>query len=62
MFLETLVDFIIIHKDDLQDWLFVLLTKWERIYLDLCKQKFRKLLMSQGKYLGQNRVLPAFDI
>ncbi|XP_032301678.1 CLIP-associating protein 1 isoform X25 [Coturnix japonica] len=27
MFLETLVDFIIIHKDDLQDWLFVLLTQ-----------------------------------
>ncbi|XP_051786250.1 CLIP-associating protein 1a isoform X26 [Erpetoichthys calabaricus] len=27
MFLETLVDFITIHKDDLQDWLFVLLTQ-----------------------------------
>ncbi|XP_076797124.1 CLIP-associating protein 1 isoform X10 [Arvicanthis niloticus] len=27
MFLETLVDFVIIHKDDLQDWLFVLLTQ-----------------------------------
>ncbi|NXR49667.1 CLAP1 protein, partial [Hippolais icterina] len=27
MFLETLVDFIIIHKDDLLDWLFVLLTQ-----------------------------------
>ncbi|KAM5280093.1 CLIP-associating protein 1 [Ctenodactylus gundi] len=27
MFLETLVDFLIIHKDDLQDWLFVLLTQ-----------------------------------
>eukprot|EP00070_Physeter_catodon_P050070 XP_028356964.1 CLIP-associating protein 1 isoform X1 [Physeter catodon] len=27
MFLETLVDFIIIHKGDLQDWLFVLLTQ-----------------------------------
>ncbi|XP_069791011.1 CLIP-associating protein 1a isoform X3 [Narcine bancroftii] len=27
MFLETLVDFIIIHKEDLQDWLFVLLTQ-----------------------------------
>ncbi|XP_078544455.1 CLIP-associating protein 2 isoform X26 [Lissotriton helveticus] len=27
MFLETLVDFIIVHKEDLQDWLFVLLTQ-----------------------------------
>ncbi|XP_077584452.1 CLIP-associating protein 1a isoform X34 [Stigmatopora nigra] len=27
MFLETLVDFIIIHREDLQDWLFVLLTQ-----------------------------------
>nr|XP_034339832.1 CLIP-associating protein 2 isoform X26 [Arvicanthis niloticus] len=27
MFLETLVDFIQVHKDDLQDWLFVLLTQ-----------------------------------
>ncbi|XP_075685168.1 CLIP-associating protein 1 [Rhinoderma darwinii] len=27
MFLETLVDFVIIHKDDLQDWLFILLTQ-----------------------------------
>ncbi|KAG9355551.1 hypothetical protein JZ751_000389 [Albula glossodonta] len=27
MFLETLVDFIHVHKDDLQDWLFVLLTQ-----------------------------------
>uniref|UniRef100_A0A8D3CYB6 Cytoplasmic linker associated protein 2 n=1 Tax=Scophthalmus maximus TaxID=52904 RepID=A0A8D3CYB6_SCOMX len=27
MFLETLVDFIMVHKDDLQDWLFVLLTQ-----------------------------------
>ncbi|XP_071356180.1 CLIP-associating protein 2 isoform X3 [Trachinotus anak] len=27
MFLETLVDFILVHKDDLQDWLFVLLTQ-----------------------------------
>ncbi|XP_042361874.1 CLIP-associating protein 2 isoform X7 [Plectropomus leopardus] len=27
MFLETLVDFIVVHKDDLQDWLFVLLTQ-----------------------------------
>ncbi|XP_058888592.1 CLIP-associating protein 1-B-like isoform X15 [Acipenser ruthenus] len=27
MFLETLVDFITIHKEDLQDWLFVLLTQ-----------------------------------
>ncbi|XP_058468697.1 CLIP-associating protein 1-B-like isoform X11 [Solea solea] len=27
MFLETLVDFIILHRDDLQDWLFVLLTQ-----------------------------------
>ncbi|XP_039611200.1 CLIP-associating protein 1a isoform X21 [Polypterus senegalus] len=27
MFLETLVDFVTIHKDDLQDWLFVLLTQ-----------------------------------
>uniref|UniRef100_A0A3Q1I9N1 TOG domain-containing protein n=1 Tax=Anabas testudineus TaxID=64144 RepID=A0A3Q1I9N1_ANATE len=27
MFLETLVDFIILHREDLQDWLFVLLTQ-----------------------------------
>ncbi|XP_062302714.1 CLIP-associating protein 1-A-like isoform X13 [Osmerus eperlanus] len=27
MFLETLVDFITLHRDDLQDWLFVLLTQ-----------------------------------
>ncbi|XP_054909062.1 CLIP-associating protein 1a isoform X33 [Poeciliopsis prolifica] len=27
MFLETLVDFVTVHKDDLQDWLFVLLTQ-----------------------------------
>ncbi|XP_041104294.1 CLIP-associating protein 2-like isoform X29 [Polyodon spathula] len=27
MFLETLVDFIHVHKEDLQDWLFVLLTQ-----------------------------------
>ncbi|KAM9738542.1 CLIP-associating protein 2 isoform 5-T5 [Menidia menidia] len=27
MFLETLVDFIQVHKDDLQDWLYVLLTQ-----------------------------------
>ncbi|XP_065609470.1 CLIP-associating protein 2 isoform X9 [Cyrtonyx montezumae] len=27
MFLETLVDFIQVHKEDLQDWLFVLLTQ-----------------------------------
>uniref|UniRef100_A0A3B1JRP0 Cytoplasmic linker associated protein 2 n=1 Tax=Astyanax mexicanus TaxID=7994 RepID=A0A3B1JRP0_ASTMX len=27
MFLETLVDFIMVHKEDLQDWLFVLLTQ-----------------------------------
>ncbi|XP_059206504.1 CLIP-associating protein 2 isoform X18 [Centropristis striata] len=27
MFLETLVDFILVHKEDLQDWLFVLLTQ-----------------------------------
>ncbi|XP_020834223.1 CLIP-associating protein 2 isoform X34 [Phascolarctos cinereus] len=27
MFLETLVDFLQVHKDDLQDWLFVLLTQ-----------------------------------
>uniref|UniRef100_A0A8C9TFK1 Cytoplasmic linker associated protein 2 n=1 Tax=Scleropages formosus TaxID=113540 RepID=A0A8C9TFK1_SCLFO len=27
MFLETLVDFILVHKDDLHDWLFVLLTQ-----------------------------------
>ncbi|XP_017551186.1 CLIP-associating protein 2 isoform X10 [Pygocentrus nattereri] len=27
MFLETLVDFIVVHKEDLQDWLFVLLTQ-----------------------------------
>ncbi|XP_062869628.1 CLIP-associating protein 2 isoform X5 [Trichomycterus rosablanca] len=27
MFLETLVDFILVHKADLQDWLFVLLTQ-----------------------------------
>ncbi|XP_043994527.1 CLIP-associating protein 2 isoform X4 [Gambusia affinis] len=27
MFLETLVDFILVHKDDLLDWLFVLLTQ-----------------------------------
>ncbi|XP_056294950.1 CLIP-associating protein 1a isoform X25 [Pseudoliparis swirei] len=27
MFLETLVDFITVHKEDLQDWLFVLLTQ-----------------------------------
>ncbi|KAI4877064.1 hypothetical protein NFI96_002392 [Prochilodus magdalenae] len=27
MFLETLVDFISLHRDDLQDWLFVLLTQ-----------------------------------
>ncbi|XP_063308060.1 CLIP-associating protein 2 isoform X25 [Pelobates fuscus] len=27
MFLETLVDFVHVHKDDLQDWLFVLITQ-----------------------------------
>ncbi|XP_041925814.1 CLIP-associating protein 1a isoform X23 [Alosa sapidissima] len=27
MFLETLVDFIMVHREDLQDWLFVLLTQ-----------------------------------
>ncbi|XP_041759412.2 CLIP-associating protein 2 isoform X10 [Coregonus clupeaformis] len=27
MFLETLVDFVLVHKEDLQDWLFVLLTQ-----------------------------------
>ncbi|XP_034721055.1 CLIP-associating protein 1-B-like [Etheostoma cragini] len=27
MFLETLVDFVTLHRDDLQDWLFVLLTQ-----------------------------------
>ncbi|XP_039997799.1 CLIP-associating protein 1-B-like isoform X1 [Xiphias gladius] len=27
MFLETLVDFIMLHRDDLQDWLFILLTQ-----------------------------------
>lgn len=27
MFLETLVDFITLHRDELQDWLFVLLTQ-----------------------------------
>uniref|UniRef100_A0A8C5PNE5 Cytoplasmic linker associated protein 2 n=1 Tax=Leptobrachium leishanense TaxID=445787 RepID=A0A8C5PNE5_9ANUR len=27
MFLETLVDFVQVHKDDLQDWLFVLITQ-----------------------------------
>ncbi|XP_041724617.2 CLIP-associating protein 1-A isoform X5 [Coregonus clupeaformis] len=27
MFLETLLDFILVHKEDLQDWLFVLLTQ-----------------------------------
>ncbi|KAM9804815.1 LOW QUALITY PROTEIN: CLIP-associating protein 1a [Neosynchiropus ocellatus] len=27
MFLETLVDFVTVHRDDLQDWLFVLLTQ-----------------------------------
>ncbi|XP_075335036.1 CLIP-associating protein 1a isoform X3 [Odontesthes bonariensis] len=27
MFLETLVDFVTVHKEDLQDWLFVLLTQ-----------------------------------
>ncbi|XP_061598522.1 CLIP-associating protein 2 isoform X2 [Cololabis saira] len=27
MFLETLIDFILVHKEDLQDWLFVLLTQ-----------------------------------
>ncbi|XP_062868423.1 CLIP-associating protein 1 [Trichomycterus rosablanca] len=27
MFLETLVDFIMLHREDLQDWLFVLLTQ-----------------------------------
>lgn len=27
MFLETLVDFVMLHRDDLQDWLFVLLTQ-----------------------------------
>lgn len=27
MFLETLVDFVVLHRDDLQDWLFVLLTQ-----------------------------------
>ncbi|XP_075870069.1 CLIP-associating protein 1a isoform X15 [Nelusetta ayraudi] len=27
MFLETLVDFVLVHRDDLQDWLFVLLTQ-----------------------------------
>lgn len=27
MFLETLVDFIVLHRDDLLDWLFVLLTQ-----------------------------------
>ncbi|XP_043107655.1 CLIP-associating protein 1-B isoform X8 [Puntigrus tetrazona] len=27
MFLETLVDFITLHRDDLQDWLFILLTQ-----------------------------------
>ncbi|XP_031414334.1 CLIP-associating protein 1-A isoform X4 [Clupea harengus] len=27
MFLETLVDFILLHREDLQDWLFVLLTQ-----------------------------------
>ncbi|KAK5847457.1 hypothetical protein PBY51_016581 [Eleginops maclovinus] len=27
MFLETLVDFVLLHRDDLQDWLFVLLTQ-----------------------------------
>lgn len=27
MFLETLVDFITVHREDLQDWLFVLLTQ-----------------------------------
>lgn len=51
MFLETLVDFIQVHKDDLQDWLFVLLTqllkKWVLICLGLYRQKFRKPLMLQ---------------
>ncbi|XP_036827402.1 CLIP-associating protein 2 isoform X25 [Oncorhynchus mykiss] len=27
MFLETLVDFVLVHREDLQDWLFVLLTQ-----------------------------------
>lgn len=27
MFLETLVDFITLHREDVQDWLFVLLTQ-----------------------------------
>lgn len=27
MFLETLVDFLLLHRDELQDWLFVLLTQ-----------------------------------
>lgn len=27
MFLETLVDFITVHREDLQDWIFVLLTQ-----------------------------------
>jgi hypothetical protein len=27
MFLETLLDFILVHREDLQDWLFVLLTQ-----------------------------------
>ncbi|XP_033991255.1 CLIP-associating protein 1-A-like isoform X1 [Trematomus bernacchii] len=27
MFLETLVDFVLLHRDDLQDWIFVLLTQ-----------------------------------
>ncbi|KAG7256613.1 hypothetical protein CRUP_027134, partial [Coryphaenoides rupestris] len=27
MFLETLVDFVTVHREDLQDWLFVLLTQ-----------------------------------
>lgn len=27
MFLETLVDFITLHREELQDWLFILLTQ-----------------------------------
>ncbi|KAF3688367.1 CLIP-associating protein 1-B [Channa argus] len=50
MFLETLVDFITLHREDLQDWLFVLLTQ-------LLKKMGADLLGSV-----QAKVLKALDV
>uniref|UniRef100_A0A3B4TNQ3 Cytoplasmic linker associated protein 1a n=1 Tax=Seriola dumerili TaxID=41447 RepID=A0A3B4TNQ3_SERDU len=54
MFLETLVDFITVHREDLQDWLFVLLTQ-------LLKKMGADLLGSVQAKVQKTLILLDFD-